>query len=72
MNKEEMMVAIKGGAKVTHRHFTPDEWMIWVGPWFEFEDGNRCTPAQFWFDRTDESWDRDWSVVEANENNQGA
>ena len=72
MNKQEMMEAIKGGARVSHYHFDSEEWMVWVGPWFEFEDGNQCTPEQFWFDRTEDSWDRDWYIINTdNETNLG-
>ena len=64
MNKEQAIDAIRAGFKVTHRHFTPDEWMKDGTVGYEFDDGCKRTEEQFWFDRDDDSWLDGWSIYE--------
>jgi hypothetical protein len=66
MNKEYAIKAMKEGKKVTHRHFTPDEWITVKGGYYEFEDGCLCTPDQFWSLRIDGSWSENWSLFDDN------
>lgn len=61
MNKQEAIHAMQEGKKVTHRYFTPDEWMTMKDDMMVLEDGVihgiTCTPEEFWKYRTDSRWD---------------
>jgi hypothetical protein len=41
MTFEEAKQLARRGVKMTHRYFTPDEWMIMRGNIIVFEDGNQ-------------------------------
>ncbi len=62
MNKNQAISAMMGGKKVTHKHFTPDEWMTLQGNTVVFEDGCSCTAQQLWVNRNDDSWNEGWSL----------
>jgi ribosomal protein L31E len=66
MTKEEAIKAMKDGKKVTHRHFTAEEWVTMnnIGQ-MVFEDGCRCPPHEFWEWRKDESFLTDWELFKA-------
>ena len=64
MTKDQAIKAINSGLKLTHTHFTPDEWMKDSTVGYEFEDGCKCTEEQFWFDRDSDSWLDGWSIYE--------
>ena len=62
MNKQEAILAMKGGKKVTYRNFAPNEWMTMKEGMMILEDGViiphvTCTPEEFWKYRTDSRWD---------------
>ena len=63
MTKDDAIKAMQAGEKVTHNHFTPDEWMRInnVGR-YEFEDNATCTASSFWEFRPDDSWQCGWKV----------
>lgn len=65
MNRKEAKHCLKLGNKLIHRHFSDDEWVQkskdYIGK-YEFEDGNVCTPDDFWNHRNSDSFDKDWSV----------
>lgn len=60
MTKEQAKQAMRDGNKVTHRHFSPDEWVTMVGDQLKLEDGVVCYPDEFWRWRTDKTWDDGW------------
>lgn len=64
MTKLEAIEQMKDGKKLTHRHFSNDEWIMsdQRGTRFTFEDGVKCSPHEFWRWRTDESWNSDWEI----------
>ncbi len=62
MNKAEAIIAMREGKKVTHRWFSRDEWMTYENGKIVLEDGVKCTPAIFWMDRTDASWEDGYSL----------
>jgi hypothetical protein len=67
MTKAEAIQAMEEGKKVTHRHFSPGEWMtmkksVLEGWMIHLEDGVMCKPAMFWSDRTNESWENDYKL----------
>lgn len=60
MNKQEAIEALKQGKKLTHRYFTPDEWITLDGDMMVMEDGATIDASIFWKDR--ENWSDDgWS-----------
>ena len=67
MTKLEAIQQMKVGQKLTHRHFTNDEWVTMEKSIshqyiIKLEDGVKCTQEQFWKWRTDESWNFDWEI----------
>jgi len=64
MTKQEAIEQMKLGHKLTHRHFTDEEWVKsnQTGTIFILEDGVECSPQEFWKWRTDESWNADWDL----------
>lgn len=65
MTKEDAIVKMQKGKKVTHPSFTDEEWMTMNNQGqIELEDGVVCEPYEFWRWRQDEAWDKDYSVFE--------
>jgi len=62
MTKKEAIKSMRNGNKVTHRYFTPDEWMKETGHLYEFEDGCMCGFSAFWTHRQDDVWQDGWKV----------
>jgi hypothetical protein len=62
MTKEEAIKAMSEGKKVTHRHFSSNEWMIMNGNQILLEDGIQCSQYEFWRWRTDESWNDGYEI----------
>lgn len=74
MNKAEAKAAAYNGAKITHTSFAPSEYFTIVQKTiateygttqvqrYIFEDGNECTPAQFWHYRTAPTWETGYSI----------
>jgi hypothetical protein len=58
MTKAEAIQSMKEGNKVTHRFFSPNEWMSSDarGGQYTFEDGVKCSWFEFWQWRTDRYW----------------
>ena len=66
MTKAEAMIAIMEGKKIQHRFFASDEWMTKTEDGkYLFEDGVKCTPHMFWFDRSGPEWNTDWEIFKA-------
>ena len=64
MTKSEAIQAMLEGKKVTHRHFSSDEWATMENGKIVLEDGVKCSPIEFWRWRTDASYETDWSIWE--------
>lgn len=47
MTKAEAIQAMQEGYKVTHRYFSPEEWMTMRMGMMVLEDGVVCTPQEF-------------------------
>jgi hypothetical protein len=62
MTKEEAIKEMREGKKVTHRYFSPDEWMTMKDGEIVLEDGVRCHPYDFWNWRTEKSWHDGYSI----------
>ena len=61
-SKEQAVEMMKAGKKMTHEGFTPDEWVTMENGKILLEDGVRCHPSEFWRWRTEDYWDKGWSV----------
>lgn len=65
MDKAEAIHAMRQGRKVTHEHFSRDEWMTAEGHYeLRLEDGVVCSMNEFFKWRTDESWETGYSLWE--------
>jgi hypothetical protein len=64
MIKAEAIKAMEAGHKVTHRHFTLDEWVTKKGNKYLFEDGCMCTETEFNLHRRGAEWDDGWTIFE--------
>ena len=64
MTKDQALRELHNGNKITHRHFSDDEWMMLIGNrcLYAFEDGCLCEPKEFWKWRTDDSWEDGWKL----------
>lgn len=62
MTKAEAIVQMEKGIKMTHKYFTPEEWVyIGANGLYVLEDGVECTPSEFWKWRQNEYWNADWN-----------
>lgn len=65
MSRQGAILALANGEKLTHRYFTPDEWVEQTADGrYRFEDGNICSPVEFWGYRKGEAWESGWSIWE--------
>lgn len=67
MTKQEAIEQMKQGKKLTHKHFTSNEFITSdkSGLYYTFEDGVRCFFPEFWKWRVTESWEKDWELFES-------
>jgi len=65
MTKQEAITAMQRGEKVTHKYFSPDEW-ITINDYCQIEDesGYRHEQDSFWLDRG-EPFYSGWELFEA-------
>ncbi len=64
MIKDEAIVLMSEGHKLTHKWFSSDEWATMNGGYVVFEDSCSCPARVFWADRTDDSWNTGWRLFE--------
>lgn len=62
LTKQEAIALMMSGKKVTHVHFSHNEWMTIENNQILLEDGVRCSSFEFWRWRTDPSWDIGYSL----------
>jgi len=64
MTKIEALAVCRSGQRITHRWFSPDEWVEYKDGQFYTEDGCRMgqESGEFWRIRTGGSWETDWSL----------
>lgn len=65
MNIDEAKEAMQRGEKVTHRFFTPDEFIAFNGNGDVITEEKRYQPVPFdWFmeQRNSIAWSKDWSI----------
>lgn len=63
MNKKEAIQAMQEGKKITHKYFTPEEWMTMRKGMIVLEDRVVCTPEEFWKWRTAIGWDYGYKLI---------
>jgi len=62
MTRDQAIKAIQEGKRLTHRHFSPEEWVTCDGDYYKFEDGGKCPKDEFWGLRTGLPWEDGWSL----------
>jgi hypothetical protein len=63
MTRFEAAQALKEGKKLTHRYFSPNEWVMGIHDgYYLLEDGVQCTAAEFWKWRQKPMFDDDWEI----------
>lgn len=62
MTKSEAIQLMERGMKMSHRFFTPDEWVTIDGELMVTEDGVKQSQENFWLYRTDKSFETGWNV----------
>ena len=65
MTKQEAILQAKQGKKITHTHFSKDEWFtIREDDKVVLEDGVICSQLEFWYYRKDFSWETGYRIFE--------
>jgi hypothetical protein len=62
MTKTDAILAMEQGKKVTHKYFSPEEWMTMKDGMIILEDGVQCTPQEFWGWRIGIDWENGYSL----------
>ena len=63
MTKQEALIALNNGEKLTYENFYSFEWVKKKdNDNYVFEDGVVCPIAEFWIHRTDPRWETGWSI----------
>lgn len=63
MTKENAIIEMKKGIKVTHRYFSSDEWITMKGNFtIQTEEGYSFPADEFWRYRNDIDWMDGWSI----------
>lgn len=62
LTRAEAIQAMKEGKKVSHRYFTPDEFIYMEGDTIHTEDGAQCSSKEFWSIRSNVMWEIDWNI----------
>ena len=62
MTRDEAIKAMREGKKVTHKYFSREEWATQDHGLILLEDGYKCLPAEFWWDRKSEMFENDWDI----------
>lgn len=66
MTKDEALLAIAQGQRVTHEYFTGEEWVEKSDLGLVFEDGVECTKEEFFKYRDDLDWHTGWGLYTPN------
>lgn len=63
MTKEEAIILMQQGKRMTHPNFTIDEWVyIGIDGRYVLEDGVECSGYEFWRWRSDDFWNNEWTI----------
>lgn len=64
--KAQAIGLMEKGEKITHVHFSRDEWMTMKDGKIVLEDSVVCEPSEFWQWRTASSWEHDYFIFKTN------
>jgi len=64
MTADEAVYEMKQGRELTHRYFSPEEWVTMKDGRVYMEDGASIDFRTFWADRPGESWLIDWEIFQ--------
>ena len=62
MTKIEAIELMRKGEKITHEWFSANEWMTIENGKILLEDGVKCSLYEFFSYRTNNSWDKGYSI----------
>ena len=62
MTKAEAIQAMLEGKRVTHKYFTPEEWVSMEDGMIVTEDGYNFDPDEFWMRRFGTIFDENWKI----------
>lgn len=62
MTKKEAIQEMRKGYKITHVHFSDNEWMTIKDGKLLLEDGVVCSISEFFSWRQDDSWEEGYSI----------
>jgi hypothetical protein len=64
MTKQEAIEALDRGEKITHKYFSPDEWVKKYdnNGNLILEDGVICSEWEFWYHRTQDFFNNGWEI----------
>lgn len=65
MTRDEAKEAIESGKKISHRYFTPEEYVMLSSDGsgrYETEEGYIINPGLFWIDRRSDAFQIDWEI----------
>ena len=65
MTRAEAIKAMREGKKVTHEHFSSEEWATQENGQIVLEDGVRCDPDEFWKYRMSEIFNDGWTIFKS-------
>jgi hypothetical protein len=66
MTRFDAAQALKAEKKLTHKYFSPDEWVMGTGDgMYLMEDGVKCSPAEFWKWRQQEFFNEGWEIFKS-------
>lgn len=64
MTKDQAIVAMRSGKKVTHEYFSDGEWITMSGYMIVTEEGFEHPADEFWRHRQGSTWiDGGWSII---------
>lgn len=73
MTREEAILKLQQGFKITHQYFTNDEFVYQPNPRisiYKFEDGAEQNAKDFWDLRVDVFWNYGWEIFNNQTTNQ--
>lgn len=62
MSKDEALIELQRGNKVTHKYLKLGEFIFKRGKNYVFKDGYIATPILFWKDKGVDEWENNWEL----------
>lgn len=64
LTKQQAIEAMREGKKITHRYFSPEEYITIKDNKIVTEEGYRCSQMEFWAYRTSKEFETGWYLFE--------